>query len=196
MVDLQKKRRDGANPVLVLVITLLVAVLIGGGYMGYRLTRLWITASTAQESLSVRGMAFTRKQAMARVSVQEPGASLFDWTDMGTSPSGLTCSVMNRGDMLTGRAWTICGVGDRVVRVSVSQRQGTIDPRSAEAAEIMRRMVEAVAPEATFAEKEAAVSGLNFFWGRRGGVDIAGASIRFSTDSSGGMTRITATPAT
>ncbi len=195
MVDLQKTRRDGTSPVVILMITLVVAVLLGGGYLVYRLSQHWMTAAAAKEALDVRGMAFTRRQAMARVSLQEPGASLFDWTDTGTSPAGLTCSVMNRGDMQTGRAWTICGVGDRIVRISVGQRQGVIDPRSQQAADTMRRMVEVVAPEATYAEKDAAVSNLYYFWGRRGGADIAGASIRFSTDSQGGLTRITATPA-
>ena len=194
MVDLQKRRRDGVSPGLLAVITLIIAVVLGGGYMGYRLTRYWMTESIARESLSVTGMAFTRKQAMARASVQEPGASLFDWTDTGPSATGLTCSVMNRGTMQTGRAWTICGKGDRIVRVSVGRRQGTLDPRSTEAAELMRRLVQVVAPEATRAEKEAAIGRLYYFWGNKGDIDIASVSISFSTDRDGKLTRITVTP--
>lgn len=197
MVDLQKsgRRRDGASPVLMLVITLAIAVLLGGGYFGYRLVRYWVTFNTAEQAKSVAGLAtLTRKQAMARISVNEPGASLFDWTETGTSASGLSCSVMNRGDMQTGWAWTVCGVGERVVRVSVGARQGVISSDSALPATLMRRMIATVAPEAPAEHRFEAGGAFDYYWGNHGGVNIGGAAIRFTIDNRGGLTRITATP--
>ena len=197
MVDLQKtgRRRDGTSPVLILMLTLLIAVLLGGGYFGYRLIRYWTTFNTAEQAKSVAGMAaLTRKQVMARISVSEPGASLFDWTETGTSASGLSCSVMNRGDMQTGWAWTVCGVGERVVRVSVGARQGVISANSSLPPTLMRRMIAAVAPEAPAEHRFEAGDAFNYYWGNHGGVNIGGAAIRFSTDNDGGLTRITATP--
>ncbi len=180
-----------------LVITLVIAVLLGGGYMGYRMIRYWMTFSTAEQAKSAPNMAaLTRKQVMARISVNEPGASLFDWTETGTSASGLSCSVMNRGDMATGWAWTVCGVGERVVRVSVGARQGVISSNSELPARLMRRMVAAVAPEAPAEHRFEAGDAFNYYWGNYGGVSIGGAAIRFSIDNDGGLTRITATPRT
>jgi hypothetical protein len=196
MVDLQKTgRQQKGNPAFVLVITLVIAVALGGIYLGYRLTRYFVTYNTASSAASVKGMAgLTSKQAMARVSTTELGASLFDWTSTGTSAAGLTCSVMNRGDTQTGHAWTVCGTEAAIVRVSVGPRHRTMKPRSQEAAALMTRMVEAVAPEAAAEEKQQAIAALYYLWGRRGSAIVGGAQISFSTDAQGGITRITAQP--
>ena len=195
MIDLQKKPKRSNTGLVVAGVGVVALGVLAGGYWAWGAVQENNVKQIAAGAAKA-GMAITRTQAKARISVAEAGTHSGDWTDTPVSPSGYSCSVLNRGDLQTGYAWNVYGQGDDLIRITIGPRSGSVASTTPEAKAMMRRLLDAAAPEAPEATKTELADAVAYVYGGgdRREAFVGGAKVSFSTDRKGEISRMNAEP--